>query len=132
MEVSDEVTELRDAVARLVMGWSATRMPWAYEGVASVWHDGDGVPLMACAAWRPEDDAAQRARVLDAMVRRGFGFEIAGDGAQTRVAFSRDGQTMAVALDADRARALLRAALATVEADRETGDRAPVVDGPAT
>ena len=44
--MSDDDRELLCAeTARLVMGWTAADIPWAYDGATPVWHTSAGEPV---------------------------------------------------------------------------------------
>ena len=71
--MSDDDRELLCAeTARLVMGWTATDIPWAYDGATPVWHTSAGEPVMTVFSWRPDRNDAQSMQVLDRMVDLGF------------------------------------------------------------
>ena len=59
--------------ARLVMGWTAAEVPWAYDGVTPLWHTADGDPVMTVFSWRPDRNDTQNMQVLDRMLELGFG-----------------------------------------------------------
>ena len=61
--------------ARLVMGWETAEVPWAYDGVTSLWHTAGGDPVMTEFSWRPDRNDVQNMQVLDRMI--GLGFELA-------------------------------------------------------
>ena len=98
--------------ARVVMGWTAADVPWAYEGVAPLWHTADGDPVMTVFSWRPDRDDAQNMQVLDRMIELGFEFTLTARGGRSVVQFSRGSGPPGCSEDRDRRIALLRAALA--------------------
>lgn len=95
------------------MGWHLARIAWAYTGDAEVWHDRGGTPLIARAAWRPDEDDAQCLQVLECMLARGHAYQLSGDGALHRAAFGPAEDHREVR-DPERRIALLRAALAAL------------------
>ena len=97
--------------ARLVMGWEAADVPWAYDGVASLWHTADGAPVMTEFSWRPDLDDAQNMQVLDRMIDLGFELALTMHGGYTIALFSRGSEEAARCRDRDRRIALLRAAV---------------------
>ena len=101
-------------VARLVMDWAATDIPWAYDGVTSVWHTAEGDPVMTVFSWRPDRNDAQNLQVLDRMIELGFGLTLKARGECTAVQFSRGSMPPARREHRNRRVALLRAALAAV------------------
>ena len=71
--MSDDDPEVLCAeVARLVMGWTAAEIPWAYDGATPVWHTAASDPVMTVFSWRPDRNDAQNMQVLDRMVELGF------------------------------------------------------------
>ena len=103
---------LRAETARLVMGWAAADIPWAYDGSAPVWHTSAGEPVMTVFSWRPDRNDVQSMQVLDRMVDLGFEFTLTVGGARTVVQICRGAMPVARVEHADRRIALLRAALA--------------------
>ena len=97
--------------ARLVMGWEAADVPWAYDGVASLWHTTDGAPVMTEFSWRPDLDDAQNMQVLDRMIDLGFELVLTMHDGYTIALFSRGSEEAARCRDRDRRIALLRAAV---------------------
>ena len=111
--MSDDDHELICAeIARLVMGWTATDIPWAYDGLTAVWHTAEGDPVMTVFSWRPDRNDAQNMQVLDRMLELGFGLTLTADGERTAVQFSRGSTPPARGEHRNRRIALLRAALA--------------------
>ena len=102
--------------ARLVMGWETAAVPWAYDGVASLWHTAEGDPVMTEFSWRPDRDDAQNMQVLDRMIGLGFGCTLTAHGGRALARFSRGPDDTARCEDRDRRIALLRAAVAAVKA----------------
>ena len=98
--------------ARLVMGWTVADVPWAYDGVASLWHTADGDPVMTVFSWRPDRNDAQNMQVLDRMIELGFELTLTACGGRSVVQFSRGAEPPARGEDRDRRIALLRAAIA--------------------
>jgi len=101
--------------ARRVMGWTVADIPWAYDGVAPVWHTAGGDPVMTVFSWRPDRDDAQNMQVLDRMVDLGFDLTLTAEDGRTVVRVGRAAMPAACGEHADRRIALLRAALAGVE-----------------
>ena len=111
--MGDDDRELLCAeTARLVMGWTAADIPWAYDGATPVWHTSAGEPVMTVFSWRPDRNDAQSMQVLDRMVDLGFELTLTVGGARTIVQIGRGSMPVARVEDADRRIALLRAALA--------------------
>ena len=104
--------DLRGAVAVRIMSWRSERIPWAYDGEASVWHDRGGAPLVPEQAWRPDEDHAQCMTVLARMRELGFAFELRSLGDAVRAVFRHDSGAHGEAEHDDLRRALLGAALA--------------------
>ena len=114
--MKDDDRELACAdAARLVMGWTVADVPWAYDGVASLWHTADGDPVMTVFSWRPDRNDAQNMQVLDRMIELGFEFTLTARGERTVAQFSRGSGPPARGEDRDRRIALLRAATAAVK-----------------
>ncbi len=113
--MSDDDPELLCAeTARRVMGWTAADIPWAYDGVAPVWHTAAGDPVMTVFSWRPDHDDAQNMQVFDRMVDLGFDLTLTAEDGRTVVRVGRDDPAAPPAArveHADRRIALLRAAL---------------------
>ena len=111
--MSDDNLEFMCAeTARLVMDWTAADIPWAYEGVMSVWHTAAGNPVMTVYSWRPDRNDSQNMQVLDRMIELGFGLTLTACGERTVVQFSHGSRPAARGEHRDRRIALLRAALA--------------------
>ena len=111
--MSDDNRELLCAeTARLVMGWTAADIPWAYDGATPVWHTSAGEPVMTVFSWRPDRNDAQSMQVLDRMVDLGFVLTLTASDARTVVQIGRGSMPVARVEHADRRIALLRAALA--------------------
>lgn len=100
--------------ARLVMGWETADVPWAYDGVASLWHTAGGAPVMTEFSWRPDLDDAQNMQVLDRMIGLGFELVLTAHRGYTIALFSRGSEEAARCRDRDRRIALLRAAVAAM------------------
>ena len=113
----EERVALRDEVARTVMGWTCEEVSWAYGGVAAVWHDADGVPMLTRHAWQPDRDDAQAMRVLDRMVDLGLDYELGGVGGDVFAEFKGSRRHTVRAEGGDRRLTLLRAALAVLAED---------------
>lgn len=107
----DDREHLCGGTARLVMGWTAADIPWAYDGTTPVWHDADGDPVMTVFSWRPDRNDAQSMQVLDRVVGLGFALTMTVEGERTVVRIGRGSVPVARAEHADRRIALLRAAL---------------------
>ena len=101
-------------VARLVMDWTAADIPWAYDGVTSVWHTAQGDPLMTVFSWRPDRNDVQNMQVLDRMLELGFGLTLTAGSGRTAVQFSRGSMAPARVEHRNRRIALLCAALAGI------------------
>ena len=113
--MSDDGLELLCAeTARIVMGWTAADIPWAYDGVTPVWHTAAGDPVMTVFSWRPDRDDAQNMQVLDRMVELGFELTLTPGSGRTVVRVGRGAMPIVRGEHADRRIALLRAALAGV------------------
>ena len=115
---NDERGHLCAETARLVMGWTAADIPWAYDGMAPVWHTAAGDPVMTVFAWRPDRNDAQNMQVLDRMVDLGFELTLTVNGARTVVQIGRGSTPVARGEHDDRRIALLRAALAGIGSAR--------------
>ena len=114
--MSDTVVETVCAeTARFAMGWTATDVPWAYDGVTSIWHSADGDPVMTVFSWRPDRNDAQNMRVIDRMTDSGFELTLTVRDERTVVGFSRESGPVARSEDRDRRVALPRAALAAAK-----------------
>ncbi len=105
---------LREDVARLVMGWTTRRIPWAYSGSVIVWHGSGDIPVMTWHSWRPDENDGQCMKVLDRMVELGFDYRVSAAAGEARVAFGNDGALTHEAKSADRRIALLEAAVAAL------------------
>ena len=111
--MGDDDPELTCAdAARLVMGWTAADVPWAYDGVAPLWHTADGDPVMTVFSWRPDHNDVQNMQVLDRMIELGFDLTLTARGGRTVAQFGRGSGPLAHSEDRDRRIALLRAAIA--------------------
>ena len=97
--------------ARLVMGWETADIPWAYDGVTSLWHTAGGDPVMTEFSWRPDRNDVQNMQVLDRMIGLGFELALTARGGCTAALFSRGQKEAARCEDRDRRIALLRAAV---------------------
>ena len=114
--MKDDDRELTCAdAARLVMGWTVADVPWAYDGVASLWHTADGDPVMTVFSWRPDRNDAQNMQVLDRMIELGFELTLTARSGRTVAQFNRGSEPPARGEDRDRRIALLRAAIAAVK-----------------
>ena len=131
--ITSQLTEserdsLCSGVARQVMGWASSEIPWAYDGMTSLWHTEDGDPVMTVFSWRPDRNDAQNMQVLDRMSELGFELFLTVRGDRTVARFSRGTERGAHGEDRDRRIALLRAALDAVgsppTARRAGGDAA--------
>ena len=108
--------ELREDTARLIMGWRRVRIPWAYNDSAHCWQSDDGVPLMACHAWRPDEDDGQCMRVVERMVALGYVCSLTIESGRAAAAFA-SGETRPVTIEEpDRRLGVLRAAVRAFEA----------------
>ena len=111
--MGDDEPEIMCAdAARLVMGWTAADVPWAYDGVAPLWHTADGDPVMTVFSWRPDRNDGQNMQVLDRMIELGFELTLTARGGRTVAQFGRGSGPPAHSEDRDRRIALLRAAVA--------------------
>ena len=111
--MSDDDFEIMCAeVARTVMGWTAADVPWAYDGVASLWHTAGGDPVMTVFSWRPDRNDVQNMQVLDRMIDLGFDLTLTAGGEGAVVQFSRGSRPVARYDHRERRIALLGAALA--------------------
>ena len=116
--VSDaDLEALCAEAARLVMGWEAADIPWAYDGVTSLWHTAGGNPVMTEFSWRPDRHDAQNMQVLDRMISLGFELALTARSGRTVALFSRRSKEAARCEDRDRRIALLRAAVAAARRD---------------
>ena len=116
--MSDAMELLCAETARLVMGWTAADIAWAYDGVTPVWHTAAGDPVMTVFSWRPDRNDAQHMRVLDRMIDLGFELTLTVGGGRTVVQVGRGSKPVARGEHADRRIALLRAALAAIGSTR--------------
>ena len=114
----DDRELLRAETARLVMGWTAADIPWAYDGATPVWHTAAGEPVMTVFSWRPDRNDAQCMQVLDRMIDLGFELTLTVSGARTVVRIGRGSTPVARVEHADRCIALLRAVLAAIGSAR--------------
>ena len=101
--------------ARLVMGWSAAEVPWAYDGATSMWHTAAGEPVMTVFSWQPDRNDVHNMQVLDRMIELGFDLTLTACGERTVVEFARGSAPVARSEDPDRRVALLRAALGAAQ-----------------
>ena len=106
--VDDDLERMCTEIARLVMGWTAADIPWAYDGVTAVWHDAAGVPIMTVFSWRPDSSDAQNLQVLDRIVDLGFELTLTVHGERTVVEITRRSKPVARADHPNRRVALLR------------------------
>lgn len=104
--------------ARLVMGWTAADIPWAYDGATPVWHTAAGEPVLTVFSWRPDRNDAQSMQVLDRMVDLGFELTLTVSGARAVVQIGQGSMPVARVEHAARRIALLRAALAGIGSAR--------------
>lgn len=127
-----EREQLRDEVARRVMGWALSDVDWAYSDRTSLWNTGEGIPVMTRYAWRPDENDAQAMQVLDRMTALGFAYTLGMAAGTPFATFEREGETGkqgkksksgkrerdAVKAEAENRRvAILRAALAALDDD---------------
>ena len=110
----DPETLCADA-ARLVMGWDTADVPWAYDGVTSLWHTTGGEPIMTVFSWQPDRNDAQNMQVLDRMIDLGFELALTTRGDRTVALFRRGSKDAARREGRNRRIALLRAAVAAVK-----------------
>ena len=114
--MSDDDLEFMCAeIARRVMGWTAADIPWAYDGVTSVWHSAAGDPVMTVFSWRPDSNDAQNMQVLDRMVDLGFELTLTACGERTVVRIDWESTPVARNDHPGRRVALLQAALKATE-----------------
>ena len=113
--IDDDLELMCAEIARLVMGWAAADIPWAYDGVTSVWHTAAGEPVMTVFSWRPDRNDIQNMQVLDRMVDSGFELTLTACGERTVVEISRGSRPVARDDHESRRVALLRAALAATQ-----------------
>ena len=114
--MNDEDRDLLCAeIARLVMGWTAADIPWAYDGMTPVWHTATGDPVMTVFSWRPDRNDTQNMLVFDRMVDLGFELTLMTCGEHTVVDINRDSRSVARNDHRSRRIALLRAALAATK-----------------
>ena len=111
----DDLDILCAGVARLVMGWSAAEVPWAYDGVTSMWHTAGGEPVMTVFSWQPDRNDVHTMQVLDRMIELGFDLTLTACGERTVVEFARGSAPVARSEGRDRRVALLRAALGAAQ-----------------
>ena len=112
---------LCSGVARHVMGWVSAEIPWAYDGMTSLWHTHDGDPIMTVFSWRPDRSDTQNMQVLDRMTDLGFELVLTVHGDRTVAQFALNSERVARGEDCDRRVALLRAALEAVDSSPNTG-----------
>ena len=110
----EQPDRLREASARLVMGWHAVRIPWAYNGAAECWENAEDIPVMTCHAWRPDEDDAQCMKVLEQMVERGYVCSMVVESTRVRVAFGSEDSLPPPIEHPNRRIGLLQAALAAL------------------
>ena len=115
----DDQVFLCAEVARLVMGWRAAEIPWAYDGSTPVWHTAAGDPVATVFSWRPDRNDAQNMQVFDRMVDLGFEVTMTARGERAVVEIGRGSMPVARGEHEDRRTALLRAALAGIDAARD-------------
>lgn len=108
----EERQGLRDAVASVVLGWRVAGVKWASGSDVEVWHDPDGDPVVAYAAWRPDEDEVQCVRVVEYLLGAGCRCEIEMTQGTTRVRFTDPGGATGAATAPHRRQAVLMAALA--------------------
>ena len=94
------------------MGWHDQSRSWAYTGGATLWYDEEGDGLLPVQSWRPDENEAQHAEVLDRMCDLGFELEMTVSGERTRVRFRVGEEAVAEITGAERRLALLEAAVA--------------------
>ena len=111
----DDLEALRAETARCVMGWTAADVPWAYDGVTSVWHSAGGDPVMTVFSWQPDRNDVHNMQVLDRMIELGFELTLATCCERTVVQFRRDSSPVARSENEDRRIAVLCAALAAAK-----------------
>ena len=109
-----ERNELRIEVAQRIMGWQAASRSWAYQDVATVWHDEQGTPLIPTHAWRPDADDAQAMQVLARMLQLGFSYVVNGTEGHCRVSFRYGDIDKGIAEHSELRPALLTAAVAAM------------------
>ena len=117
--MSDDLETMCAEAARLVMGWKAVEVPWAYDGVTPVWHTLDGEPVMTVFSWQPDRSDIHNTQVLDRMLDLGFELALTARGAGTTVQFSRGSGLVARSEDRDRRIAVLRAAITAMKSAAE-------------
>ena len=111
---SDERENLRDDVARRVMGWETARIKWAYDGDATLWRSPDRSPVMTQYSWRPDENDAQCMRVVDRMVELGFDCTMGVSRDRAFAVFERERGELPRATHHERRLAVLTAALEAV------------------
>ena len=118
----DDIRIMCAEIARLVMGWTAADIPWAYDGVTALWHTADGDPIMTVFSWRPDRNDTQNMQVLDRMIDLGFEFTLTACGERTVAQFSRGSMPVACNDHRHRRIALLHAALGATKSAVECRD----------
>ena len=113
---TEQAEQLREAAARLVMGWRTVRIPWAYSGVVACWETPEAIPIMTCHAWRPDEDDVQCMQVVDRMVARGYVCSIVIKSTGVQAAFGIEGLLASPVEHTNRRIGLLQAALAAFNA----------------
>ena len=116
---SDDLETMRAETARLIMGWTAVELPWAYDGVTSVWHTSDSNPVMTVHSWQPDRNDVQNMQVLDRMTDLGFELVMTVRDESTSVQFRRGSRALARWENEDRRIAVLSAALAATKCSVE-------------
>ena len=116
---NDDLETMCAETARLVMGWTAVELPWAYDGVTSVWHTSDSNPVMTVHSWQPDRNDVQNMQVLDRMTDLGFELVMTVRDEGTSVQFGRGSRALARCENEDRRIAVLRAALAATKCSVE-------------
>ena len=116
----DELAHLCADIARLVMGWTATDIPWAYDAVTPVWHTADGDPIMTVFSWRPDRNDSQNMQVLERLIDLGFELTLTAGEESTVVEISRGSKPIARGQHRSRRIVLLHAALQATTAIRSS------------
>ena len=109
--------DLRDALAREVMGWRVRRIEWAYSGATDVWHDTSGLPVLTRYSWQPDCHDAQAMEVVDRMLALGYRFAMGAERGLAFATFETDASSTRIE-HRDRRVAILRAALHAVAEGR--------------
>jgi hypothetical protein len=113
VEECDQTTlaKLRADAAELVMGWARGVRNWAYSGQTELWYDANGNGLMPLAAWRPDEDEAQCAKVLDAMQALGYEWQVNFGGEHIEARFHLSGMPSTRQTHRHRRMAIVQAAV---------------------